>query len=215
MSGHPIRPAHHPTPETLLGYASGGLDEAFRVVIATHLGGCARCRADVLRGERVGGHMLEALADTPMDDGALTRCLARLDDPAPVAMPRAPVPAGMPATLAGYSIGRWRSTIPGLALITVLPPTDGRAGLHLLRLATGVKLAGHGHGGLELTVILQGQVGDHDGIYGPGDVAENAEDAHHTPMAVGEGICVCLIAVGGKLRFDHWLARLVQPFLGV
>lgn len=208
-------PAHHPNPETLLGYAAGELDEAFRVVIATHLGGCAQCRAEVLRAERIGGGVLDGMAEAAMRGDALARCMARLDAPAPVVAPRSPVHSGLPTTLAGYAVGRWRPIGRGIALVTVLPAVGGRAGLHLLRIAPGVRLAGHGHGGLELTAVLRGQVRDTVGTYGVGDVAENSEDVDHAPMAVGDQTCVCMIAVGGKLVFRNWLLRLMQPLFGM
>jgi putative transcriptional regulator len=215
MSHHHSTPNHHPSEETLFAHAAGGLDEAFRVVVATHLAGCARCRASVLMAERVGGAVLEEMADAALSAGALNRAMARLDDPAPSPPPPAVAPPGMPAALAGYTIGRWRGVAPGLSMAGVLAPARGRAGLHLLRIAPGMRMADHGHAGLELTAVLRGAFEDDSGTYRAGDVAENAEDADHVPVAIGEETCVCLIAIAGKLRFRHWLVRLLQPYFGV
>ncbi len=210
MSDH-----HHPSEETLLAHASGGLDEAHRVVIATHLAGCPACRQSVRRAERLGGTMLAALPAAEMSKGALEAALARLDEPVPALPPPPPLPAGLPASLAAYRIGRWRRPAPGLGLITILPPTAQRAGLHLLRVAPGMAMPAHGHSGLELTAVLSGAFADDDGIFHAGDVSECTEDAHHTPIAHGAEPCICLTAVAGRLRFDHWLARLVQPLFGI
>jgi putative transcriptional regulator len=208
-----MTPVHHPTDETLLGFATGGLDEAYRVVVATHLGHCPSCRAAVLAAERVGGLVLEGLDAAPLADGALERTLARLGDAGPPPPP--PPPPGMPASLAGYRLGRWRSIAPGLAISTILPPKSGRAALHALRVVPGMRLANHGHVGLELTTVLQGAFADSGERYAAGDVAEHDEADDHAPVALPGETCVCLIAFSGKLRFRHWLPRLVQPFFGV
>jgi len=206
--------SHHPSEETLLAHAAGSLDAAFRVVVATHLATCAACRETVLQAERVGGAVMAGLEDAPMAEGALARVMARLDEPERVA-PAVAAPAGLPAALAGYEVGKWRKLVPGIAIAPVSGTARGRAGLHLLRLEPGVRLAGHGHGGMEMTVVLEGAIEDRSGRYDAGDVAENAEDAHHAPVAVGERPCVCLVALEGKLRFHHWLVRMLQPLFGV
>ena len=204
---HP--PAYHPSEETLLRHASGGLDAAFRAVVSTHLAGCPSCRAAVLAAEQVGGRLLEALPGTAMAPDARARCLARLDAPRPP-----PVPEAEDA-IAGYEIGRWHRLGPGVAMATLLAPAGGRAGLHLLRVQPGARLAAHGHRGLELTAVLEGSIRDETGLYQPGDVTENDSEGDHTPMAVGTQACLCLIAVHGKLRFHHWLLRLLQPWFGL
>ena len=56
---------------------------------------------------------------------------------------------------------------------------------------------------------------DERGTYGPGDVAERDDEAHHAPVVVGGQTCLCLIAVEGRLRFRHWALRLLQPLIGV
>ena len=210
-----MSPLHHPSDETLLAHAAGALDEAFRVIVAVHIAACAQCRSLVLRAEQVGGEMLDTLAATAMTGDALDRTLARLDEQGPADRPAAPPPDGLPAALAGYTIGRWRSLFPGVALASILPLERGRAGLHLLRLAPGRALGDHGHGGREMSVVIAGAVTDERGTYGPGDVAERDDEAHHAPVVVGGQTCLCQIADEGRLRFRHWTLRLLQPLIGV
>ena len=214
MSGNMAGSGRHPSEETLLGYAAGGLDEAYRVVVATHLAGCSACRDAVLLAERVGGGVLDGLDAAPMAAGALDRALARLDEPAPPTPRLTPPPPGLPATLAGYQLGRWRNIGKGFGFATLMPPEGKRAGLHLFRIEPGMRIAGHGHHGLELTMVLQGAFRDHSGVFAAGDVAENAEDHEHAPMAVGDVSCISLIALSGRLQFHHWMARLLQPLIG-
>lgn len=200
-----MTPSHHPTGETLLLHASGGLDAAFRAVVAMHLPHCPSCRAAVRAAEQVGGRLLDALPAAGMAGDARDRALARLDAAPPVETP-AP-----PGGVAGYPVGPWRRLGPGIAMATLLPSAPDRAGLHLLRVRPGARLAGHGHEGLELTCVLEGAFRDESGEYGPGDLAENDDGHDHAPVAVGGVPCLCLIAVRGQLRFHHWLLRLLRP----
>ncbi len=200
-----MTPAHHPSDETLLLHASGGLDAAFRTVVAAHLPHCPLCRAAVRAAEQVGGRLLEALPAAGMAQDARDRALARLDAPPPAA------PPAVPGNVMGYPAGRWRPLGPGIAMATLLPASSDRAGLHLLRVQPGARLAGHGHEGLELTCVLEGMFRDEGGEYRAGDLAENDDGHDHTPVAFGEVPCLCLIAVRGQLRFHHWLLRLLRP----
>ena len=209
-----MNPIHHPSEETLLACAAGGLDEAYRVVVATHLAGCATCRASMRLAERLGGGVLDALPVAPMAEDALAQALSRLDDPAPEPLPTPVAAAGLPASLGPYGTPSWRKITKGLALATILPSTGGRAGLHLIRLAPGGQLPDHGHGGLEMVSVLEGAFRDETGEYHRGDLAENSEEGEHAPVVIGSEICVSLIAFSGRLRFRNWIARLMQPFLG-
>lgn len=209
-----MNPSHHPSEDILLAHAAGGLDEAYRVVVATHLAGCAACRGAVRAAERVGGDVLATLEAAPMRDDARARLMARLDEPEPAVVTPPPAPAGLPSTLAGYPAAIWKAAGPGLAVATLKRPAAGRAGLHLLRLEPGSKLAGHGHHGLELTAVLQGAFEDRHGTFAAGDVAENDEAHPHAPVAIGEETCISLIALNGRLDFRNWLARLVGRWRG-
>lgn len=204
---------HHPSEETLLAHAAGGLDEAYRAVVATHLAGCPACRHAVRFAERLGGDVLATLDQAPMTDGALERAMARLDDPTEPLAPPPPALPGLPMTLAGYTMGRWRPMAKGLAVATLQPPVNGRAGLHLLRIDPGTRLGEHGHGGLELTSVLQGAFQDGARIYRAGDIAESTDEDSHAPIAIGGETCICLIAMSGRLIFRHWLLRLLQPLM--
>ena len=59
--------------------AAGALDTAKADVIATHVCGCASCRAFVRAMEHVGGVVLNNLPLTPLADRSLAGVMARLD----------------------------------------------------------------------------------------------------------------------------------------
>src|ERR1700733_4291772 len=108
---------HHPSDETLSVFASGTLDEARAVVVATHTSLCAQCRNAVLAFECVGGALLEDAAPAEMSVGALERAMAQLDSVtsggAPVERQSSGVQDSdeadvLPAPLQHYAMGPWR-----------------------------------------------------------------------------------------------------------
>jgi len=52
---------HHIGDDLLLNYASGALDEASSLLVATHLALCPTCRGRAERAEMIGGELLESL----------------------------------------------------------------------------------------------------------------------------------------------------------
>ena len=72
--------------------------------------------------------------------------------------------------------------------------------LRLYRLAAGSKLPVHGHGGSELTLVLDGVVTDETGRYHVGDLQELDDEVEHQPVADKALGCVCLVASEGAPR---------------
>ncbi len=62
---------------------------------------------------------------------------------------------------------------------------------------------------------MQGGYIDETGHYETHDIAEGDENLQHTPIAATGSDCICLIATTGRLRGDTWLARFIQPMIGV
>ena len=64
---------HHPSDVELPAFAAGTLDEAQSHAIATHVRGCASCRAFVRAIEHVGGIVLDNLPPTSLAGGIIGR----------------------------------------------------------------------------------------------------------------------------------------------
>ncbi|MCB1511888.1 MAG: hypothetical protein KDJ36_13385, partial [Hyphomicrobiaceae bacterium] len=71
--------AHHLDDATLMRYASGDLDEAFLVVVASHLAMCDHCREAVRRAEEIGGELLEEGDAAALGPSSFDALMRRLD----------------------------------------------------------------------------------------------------------------------------------------
>jgi putative transcriptional regulator len=201
---------HHPSDATLIAYAAGSLPVLHAQVMAVHLSACPHCRSELRRLEAIGGALLEELPPASLRPDALSRTLGRLDE-----APLGPESAAVPVTLAALAVGRWWWLGPGIRLMPLHRRDATGTRLDLIRVAPGMALPGHGHTGLETACILQGAYSDATGDYAVYDFAEGDGALDHTPIASPGVDCICLIATTGRLRGHTWLARLVQPLIGV
>ncbi|WP_134682158.1 ChrR family anti-sigma-E factor [Paracoccus ravus] len=204
---------HHIPDDVLEAYHAGSLPHAFGVVVAAHLSLCDACRAWAESRDMMGGALLRELAGAALHEGARARILAAMDGPVP-AVPRgsAVFPAPVMACLGGQP-PRWRMLGGGIR--QQILAADAEGSLRLLYIPPGKAVPEHGHGGLELTLVLQGSFSDNAGAFHRGDV-ETAHDAiDHQPVA-GPGMpCICLAATDAPLRFHAFLPRLLQPLFRI
>ena len=216
--------SHHPGEALLLDYASGALVEGWSLAIAAHLALCPACRRLQADMEAIGGALL---AETPRSStGGLSfdNILSRLDEPndevaRPVAGPAAGATPILPDPLRGYLGGDvdavdWQRLGLG-ASQALIPTSDATTTARLLRIPAGRPVPVHTHGGLELTLVLDGLFSDATGSYGRGDLQEADEMLQHQPHASAEKDCICLAVTDAPLRFKSLAARLVQPLLGI
>ena len=164
-----MTPRHHPDDALLLAHAAGGLDGAMSLILATHLTFCRRCRQLVRRQEQLGGALLEDLPPVAMEEAALDRILARLDE---AVAPSAAQPSNdnTPAplrTALGHDLSqaRWRRMGPKLGYLTLY--RDGPVAVRLLRGAPGTDVGRHSHAGAEYTLVLRCGYSDETVRYGP------------------------------------------------
>jgi putative transcriptional regulator len=213
---------HHPDAATLMSFAAGSLSEPLAAVVSAHASMCSDCRSAIRDMETIGA--------------ALVLAGAAAEDDAPVRRPAVPtrahtgaVPAGqaapvgdkrlpLPIALAyGLSLDRipWKRLGPGVWHHRLAVSAGVAGDLRLLKIASGRRMPEHGHGGAELTLVIDGTYSDQTGTYGRGDIQDVDEDVEHTPVADGITGCVCLIASEHPARFKGRIARLLQPWTGM
>ena len=217
--------SHHPSDDLLVSYAAGSLDEPTSILIATHLALCPQCRAQVSSAESVGGELLDEVAPTALEGGALRAVMDRLDDaddePIKVDVPalQSDHDLNLPQPLKHYVNGEaqslpWRWLGPGVHYTPIAPGSKGPK-VGLLRIAPGTRVPMHGHSGNELTMVLTGGYTDSTGSFSRGDV-EAADDCMvHQPVADAGEECVCLVVTEGHLQPTGLVAKLIQPFFRI
>jgi putative transcriptional regulator len=213
-----IKIGHHPDAATLMSYAAGTLAEPLAAVIAAHVSMCPHCQEAVADIELMGAALLlGGSACSPEDrarparrpqDGA--RPPARLEI-ADDRLPRTIVAAyGL-----SFATIPWRRLGPGVWHHRLALSKDAEGDLRFLKIGPGRAMPDHGHGGSELTLVLDGAYSDETGEFRPGDVQDVDETIEHTPVSDARFGCVCLIASERPARFKGMIGRLLQPWTGM
>ena len=216
---------HHIGDDLILAYATGELDEATSLLIATHMALCPQCREALELAESIGGALIEAEAETEVAEDTLAAVFSRIESRPEPAAPL-PSPTGaergscvLPQPLRDYAGGdvdtlRWRSLGGGVRHL-LIDTGASRAKARLLYIPAGAKVPDHGHRGLELTLVLKGSFYDEGAWFRRGDVEEADATIEHQPVAGPEEPCICLAVTDAPLRFRSIIPRLAQPFLGI
>jgi putative transcriptional regulator len=220
-----MRMNHHPKTETLAAYAAGALDEARAVVVATHLALCGECRRAVRDFEAVGGDLLLAMEPAAMASDSLSRFWLRAGERETLrAGASAPASNDIDLTDArplnryladGIEGVRWRKIVPGISDCVIAARGYRPGVLRLLKIEPGTRIPKHTHSGEEFTLILRGAYNDELGSFVRGDFVDLDDEDCHSPMAVGETPCICLIATNAPLVFKDLAGRIAQPFVGL
>lgn len=206
---------HHIRPDLIAAWVSGNLPSPFAVVVASHVAMCPDCHAASLAAQALGGALLDDLPPVDLSDDALSRMMAALDGPwQPAQQPQAAgiFPAPVMQALGGRP-PKW--TMLGGGIRQQILISEPAGSLRLLYIPAGRAVPQHTHGGLELTLVLQGSFSDSEGAFVVGDV-EDADDAiDHQPVAGAGEACICLAATDAPLQFNALLPRLLQPFFRI
>lgn len=213
---------HHIPARLIRAYAAGSLPQSFATVVAAHVSLCDDCRAQLAAEELAAGAVLDGLAPAGASAGdesdLRARVLARLDtapDPLPDEAPPARqgiYPGPVAAALKGRP-PRWSRL--GSGVRQMILEGDGEGSVRLLFIPPGKPVPEHSHGGLELTMVLQGSFDDETGHYGVGDVEVADETLEHTPVAGPGAPCIALAATDAPLRFRPLIPRLLQPLFRI
>jgi putative transcriptional regulator len=224
----------HPDDATLMSFAAGSLPEPLAAAIAAHASMCAHCRQELSGMESLGAALMEQTSKLgPVEAIAWNppRVVTNMAVPTPrwhfdggeqgargELVPNTAVDLPQPIVRAyNLSLGTiaWKRLGPGMwhHRLDLSPGVEGD--LRLLKIAAGRKMPIHGHGGCELTLVLDGAYGDETGVYWRGDIQDVDDDVEHAPVADAELGCICLIASERPARFRGLVSRFIQPWTGM
>lgn len=195
----------------MASYVSGNLPHAYALVLATHISMCDSCKASYVAHTSLGGALLETGTGQEITPGLRARVLNMLNaSPTEISPIRGSgiFPAPLMQAMNGLP-PRWQPLGGGIRQSLLCREAGGTA--RLLYIPAGEAVPEHGHGGLELTLVLQGAFQDETGHFGVGDVEIADGDLDHQPIATGEAPCICLAATDEPLSFKSLLPRLLQP----
>lgn len=206
---------HHIPDALLLDYASGRLSEPFALVVATHVSMCNDCRARLEAHEITGGALIEADDGAELSGGLFDSVMAQLDvqvEEAPTYQRSGIFPAPVMEALKGRP-PKWKPLGRGVRQQILRRSESGS--VRLLYIPPGLDVPDHTHGGLELTLVLQGAFSDEGGRFGVGDVEVADDDVEHQPVAEKGDPCICLAATDSALKFNSFIPRLMQPIFRI
>lgn len=217
-----MTPHYHLDPATLMSFAAGTLAEPLAAATAAHLSMCSACRDELQDMELIGSSLLGALpasgpgfqavafATLPRDGARSSMIeLPECDDDE-----RLPLPIARRYGLS-YDAIPWRRLAPGVWHHRLSLASDGEGDLRLLKIAAGWRMPEHGHGGAELTIVLDGAYSDASGEYRRGDIQDLDDETEHQPIADSRLGCICLIASERPARFKGLVGRLMQTWTGM
>ena len=213
---------HHPSSAWLLDYAAGNAPPLFETILRSHVGACRECRTEVAFAEQLGGELIAnggSLEGTLTADDICDRYEQLDSNMAPASRADELVANGnieqFVAIYLNSSIDalRWKRLGGGLSLCRLAEKHGAQ--MWMLRGQPGTVLPAHTHAGSELTLVLKGAYFCGSEIFHAGDIEDADETTEHQPVITRYGECICLAVTEGNLRFNNWLPRLVQPFIGI
>lgn len=213
---------HHVDTATLMSFSAGTLNGSLAAVVAAHVSSCPHCAREVAAMDLVGATLLGGLP-VPLqaageDHPPMPHATAA--SPTPVAAAADEDSAIIPAPIrkrfgiSGKNI-RWQRLAPGVWHYRFNQDGEKAGDLRLLKIAPGYRMLEHGHGGTELTLVLEGAFSDATGEYLPGDIQEVADEIEHSPVADKVSGCICLIASEERARFRGVIGKVVQAWTGL
>ncbi len=206
----------HHTPDPLMAaYAAGTLPHPFAMVVAAQISMDDTARASFEAHKVAGGVLLDDTETAPLSDDLKSNVMDQLDATY-VEKPRKKAQGVYPAPVMEALKGRpprWKSLGLGVRQDIIWSGPEGS--VRLLYIPANQAVPDHSHGGLELTLVLQGSFSDETGEFGVGDLEVANENVEHTPFAGGDQACICLAATDAPLRFRSFMPRLLQPLFRI
>ena len=180
-------------------------------MVSVHLSGCAECRARVGLFEAAGGALMDEIPVSAVRPDLFAATMRRIDGPDPTP----PASRAKSSPLDGVKMTPWRPVGKGFHWRRLTLPNAPDANVMMLKVQPGQRMPHHTHVGTEYTQVMQGSFHDAFGVYTAGDCVEADDDIDHQPIVDSADDCICLAAVDGRLQLRGWLARMIQPLIGI
>lgn len=208
----------------LMDYATGALDEAMALFVASYISVCPQARHHAQKLEIMGGILMESCCDpVSMNEKSLGYVLKRLDEKtqkqnAPVKqdVPEndyLPRPVRQHMNVQRTQKHKWKRAISGIKVMDVPVEKSCKTYARIFKIKPGKTIPEHTHRGLEFTLVLNGAVIEGEQIFKAGELIVHDHSAQHQPSSCPEMGCVCLVATDAPIRFTRGFMRLFNPFM--
>lgn len=207
----------------LLDYAAGALDPAQEMIVAAYLTLSPDARRFVAACEAIGGAMMtQDCEPSALSPGCLESLLAKIDCMETVCHEQAapigcaidccePIPQSLARLFPEPGRIKWKRAFGGMEWAGCR--MQGSSGtMRMIRADPGFVMPRHIHGGLEITLILDGAIEDEHGRYVRGDLFVMEVGSSHEQIADRDAGCLCCAVSTGKTRFPGLLQRVLQRF---
>ena len=209
---------HHPSHDLLTEFAAGTLDIGQAIAVSAHLHFCTQCQQIVQAMEQTGGIMLEELPARPLSDNSFDQLMQAIDQQQPCvhiqdqgSKPTSNIPHVV-QSLTQSNPPKWRK-ITGSLQAAPLVAGQSQYEISLHKIQAGDKSPEHDHGGIEITIVLQGSFSDKYGIYHEGDFLVKQPGDIHQPAASHHEDCLCLSIQEAPLKLTSFFGRFMNPFI--
>ncbi|CAH0526726.1 ChrR family anti-sigma-E factor [Vibrio hippocampi] len=218
--------ARHPEDTLLEAYASGEIDSAYGVAVATHIQHCRQCAEKVaLLEEQLASQLSQPQVELSSEQDAelvlenMLQDIMSLDVDYSSPRKRMPVKLSVngkqfdvPSSLAPLvgRMGEWKSY--GGKVFTSAIDIDETHRVSFLYITPGVKVPQHTHKGDESTLVLHGSFSDESGEYGVGDFVHENGETEHSPCTSEQQDCLCLSILTQPMVFTQGVARVFNMF---
>ncbi|WP_409432231.1 ChrR family anti-sigma-E factor [Litorimonas sp. RW-G-Af-16] len=208
--------------ESLTEYAIGALSPAKHIIIACQSEISDEVAERIAFQEDLAATLMVDVGGTPLSPLFMGEVLAKLPPRCANDKFEEPYDSMAPNALRhilGHGLRDipWKSLVPGVAVHDLLGNRKYKEGdrLYLLRAKGGMQMPEHGHKGEEWTLILTGSYTVGDDTYMRGDLHIEDDTTEHSPY-INEGEdCICLVMTQAPLKMKPFMAKLVQPIVGI
>lgn len=212
----------------MMSYAAGALDEAQALIISAHRWYCASARSTINRYEDIGGYLIDHdCTPVQMSDHALDHVFGRIECEQENTRCHGAghhedccknigcdLPEPISEALARHQQNlRWRSIGNGFEKLDV--ELDCRKShAQFMKAAPAAASPEHSHGGIEITLVLDGSISDEYGHYKRGDLVITDERTTHKVTACPQSGCTCFVVSSAPIKLTG-IASILNPFLRV
>ncbi|MFL0811584.1 MAG: ChrR family anti-sigma-E factor [Agarilytica sp.] len=220
----------HPSENELLEYSAGNLDWALSIVVSAHMQMCPQCKQKCIQLNALGASIMNNTKPVAVETSSFDNVMAKIKQQTALgSTPEKPeqninankgasrtqhLPDVVSKLLPDNEKLHWKFVSPALREAQLVTGQD-KYEVSFHKIKRGGKVAEHDHGGLEVTLVLEGSFSDANGNYVAGDYIVKQPGEVHRPIAAQDQDCLCFTVVEAPVKVTGIIGKIVNPFLSI